>query len=450
MKRTIKFWVIFFVYQVLQIVSIPFVLMYMVIRRMKGKSVLNGIKERLGAVRKQTKTEKSIWIHAASVGEVLSVQYLIDRLKKRYKTTSCYVTVGTTSGKKVAKQLNADYVSFLPYDFFIPMLMAFRRIKPKVIIIIEAEMWPNFLMGAYTRNIPLYLLNARLADRSVRKLSRIKWFFAFLFSLYKHIFTQSKRDSRAFETFGVPSKKISVFGNIKAFNVKEKRDALMQMLNMDPITYKKQLTNKILLVGSLHPGELDKYLQLFAHIKQRDTAINTAKMVLAPRHFHWKSLLCQKIKKAGYSFFMWDDETVMPNNPDEMFMALIRDILPQHDIVLVCTLGKLFQLYPLADIFFLGGTFVPIGGHNLLEPAVWGNPMIIGPFYDNCKVNADLLEQAGALRKARDYPDLVAHTNAILDDESVQKTMGSNAITWLGSHAQAVQMQLDTFFAALK
>ena len=139
----------FALYQLLQIILLPFFLIYLLIRKIKGKSAFGNFWQRKGFVPKvlKQKTNKVIWIHAVSVGEILSIQNLIDQIKNKIPNSICYVTTGTPTGKKMAeKNLKADYFSFLPYDFLFPMFLAFKRIKPTSIIIIEAETWPNFLM----------------------------------------------------------------------------------------------------------------------------------------------------------------------------------------------------------------------------------------------------------------------------------------------------------------
>jgi len=441
---------LFLAYQVFTLVMLPVLLCFLVFRKVKNKPIFGSFTQRIGLVPKLKDNSKSIWIHAVSVGEMLSIEYFIDMLQKElgHKNITCYVTTGTLAGKKIAeKNIRADYISFMPYDFLFSMLLAFRRIKPCAIIAVEAETWPNFLMLARYKKIPVYLLNARISTRSYKKLSRLKVIFSKLFSVYTHIFTQSVRDKKLFEQFGISHEKLSVLGNIKAFNVVKKKDALVSSLTgniRDITTYKQKSPYKILLVGSVHPGELDYYLKLYTKIKREFSHV---KIILAPRHFHWKQELQEKIIEAGFSreeYFMWHEHTEEKQNTSQHTLdKLTHDILPKNDIILVCTIGKLFALCSIADIFYLGGTFVPIGGHNLLEPAIWGTPMIIGPHYQNTKVIAAALEASGALKKAHNSNKLFAYTYDMLKKHEAISLMGQKAHEWAQQEAASVTKNID-------
>src|SRR3972149_10015690 len=154
--------IIFIFYQCIQVLGLPFIGMYLLMRKINGKSVFGNVRERFGIVPKISSSKQSIWIHAVSVGEIFALERLITQIKQDVPGVACYVTTGTVNGKKMAREkLGADYVSFLPFDFLIPMFMAFKRIKPKALILVEAEIWPNFLMMAKFQKVPLYLLNAR-------------------------------------------------------------------------------------------------------------------------------------------------------------------------------------------------------------------------------------------------------------------------------------------------
>ncbi|MFH1832419.1 MAG: glycosyltransferase N-terminal domain-containing protein [bacterium] len=439
--------IIFLVYQVVQIITLPIICVYIIMRKIKGKPVFGNFRERIGLVPKTLAGKKSFWIHAVSVGEVLSIQYLVDQIKNQYPGSLCYVTTGTRAGKEMAqKNVRADYISYMPYDFLLCMLFAFRRIRPRAIIIIEAEIWPNFLMLARFKRVPVYLLNARLHERSQQRMRSLKCFFAPLFNIFTHIYTQSCCDALAFERdLGIPTDKISVLGDIKSFNVAIKKTHIERDLELS----KLDLSDKsctVLLVGSVHPGELDVYLTLFKRLKPEFPDL---KLMLAPRHFHWKQELASKVAATKYRFFMWDEKT--PELSDQRFMLqkLTHSILPMHDIVLVCTLGKLFYMYPLSDIFFLGGTFVPVGGHNLLEPAVWGKPSLIGPFYDKCKIVADQLQQNQALIKVGSKDELYSQVYMLLKHSKKREQMGDSALEWIDRQAQSVQLNVTNFLARL-
>ena len=421
---------IFLLYQILQIILLPFLILFLIIRLIKNKPTIGNIKERIGFVPKIKKTypleqKKIIWIHAVSVGEILSIQNLINKIKEN-KNAVCYVTSGTISGKKIAeKNLNYDYISFLPYDFLFSMLIAFKRIKPTSILIIEAELWPNFLILAKLFKIPVYSLNARISKRSENHYKFFKTLLIPILNIFKKIFTQNKFECKNFEKLGILNNKLEILGNIKTSNVLEKKKTLQN--NFSQLSY--QTNYKILLVGSLHPGELKFYLDLFKKLKSNFTNL---KLILAPRHLNWKKELINIIQNTKYKYYSWENEDF---KLDEIFFK-------NNDILLVCKLGELFNLYNLATIFYLGGTFVPIGGHNLLEPAVWAKPTIIGPYHSNCKDISDKLEKKQALIKVKNSKDLLSMTYKLLTNNELTKSMGINSQQWLLKEAIFVEKNL--------
>jgi 3-deoxy-D-manno-octulosonic-acid transferase len=217
---------------------------------------------------------------------------------------------------------------------------------------------------------------------------------------------------------GVSKEKIVVLGDIKAYNVLEK------VTLKDRITVDKK---NILLAGSIHREEFDLYLSLFKTLKVQHP---TLQLVVAPRHFHWKKELVQKTAASRYSFSIWDDKVL----PDW-----------SKDIILVCKIGELFHLYPMAKIYFLGGTFANIGGHNLLEPAAWGIPTVIGPYFYNCRVTAEALLKNNALIAVSNKRELTMKVSSLLKNDFVLKEIGENANAWLNQEGLKVKEGLTSF-----
>ncbi len=426
----IKLIFVFVAYQFLQILILPIVFIYLAIRKFKKKPVFGSFKERFGFIPKNiNNNKKTIWLHAVSVGEILSIETVINQIKKEDSNAICYVTCGTIAGKNIAKKhLKADYISFLPYDFLIIMLIAFNRINPNKIIIIEAEIWPNFLMLAKRLDIPLYLLNARITERSAQKYFTFKSILKNIFNLFDQILTQTDCDKILFEKLGVEPQKVKVLGNIKTLNVLEKKE----------ITKKIILKNsyKILLVGSIHPGELNIYLDLFNKLKLN---IKNLKLILAPRHFNWEQELIKKVSFTQEKYFIYNEK----NNLD--LDENLDKILSENNILLICKLGELFKLYQIADIFYLGGTFVNIGGHNLLEPAVWGIPSIIGPYYQNTKIIAKELEKNNGIFITNDFETLYLKSKSLILNSEISKNMGSNSFDWLNKQTNIVAQKIKEF-----
>lgn len=413
---------IFIVYQILQILMIPIVFIYLIIRKINKKPVFGSFKERFGFIPKNKTNEKTIWLHAVSVGEILSIENLINQIKKENTNTTCYVTTGTITGKNIANQkLNANYVSFLPYDFLIVMLIAFKRIKPKKIIIVEAEIWPNLLIIAHLLKIPLFLINARINKRSEQKYFIFKFILKNIFNLFDQILTQTEQDKILFEKLGINKNKVKVLGNIKVINVLAKKEN-SKIINLNN-------NYKILLAGSIHPGELDIYLELFAKLNQETKNL---RLILAPRHFDWENQLIEKVNKTNQKYYLYNEKNSI--NLDENINKILKD----NNILLICKLGELFKLYQIANIFYLGGTFVNIGGHNLLEPAVWSIPSIIGPYYQNTKIIAEELNIKNGIFIAKDTNSLYLKSKMLILNEDLSKNMGRNSFDWLKTQSNMI------------
>ncbi len=426
--------ILFYSYQLLQLALLPFIPWYLLYRRLTGKPVFGALPERLGFIPKVVSDKPVIWFHACSVGEALSIQGIMEQIKTDIPHAQSYVTTGTISGKQMAvKHLDANYISLLPYDFLWSMLLAFKRIKPSILIIAEADFWPNLLMIAHRRNVPVYIVNGRMREKSLKRYKTFGWFLKPFLNPVTTFFVQSHQDKERFISFGLKNDQIRVMGDIKAATVWHKHASILKNKKDNPDTISSHPQFPIILAGSIHPGELTYYLDLLSALKP---AHPTLKLILAPRHFHWREKLETQVQSSGFSYKIWDDSSPVLDP---------RLTLETHDILLVCKLGELFKLYELADIYCLGGTFVPIGGHNLLEPAVWGKPTIIGSHHQNCQVTADALEQSQGLIKVETKEELIAEVQTLLLKSELKKSMGNNAQSWLANEALQVGNEVSYF-----
>ncbi len=420
-------------YQVILLAILPVFICYLVVRKFRGKSVVGSWCERLGFVPKAPSDVHVTWIHAVSVGEVLSVQRIIQTIKQKSPQHFVYLTVGTLQGKQIAQQqVEADQISFIPYDFFFCVWLAWRRIKPQRLFLVEAEWWPSMLMCAKIWHVDTYLLNARVSDRSWYWWRKSSWFMSWLAESFTCLFTLTTQDAKRFESLGVPSRKLEVMGNLKAYNVVQKQcDIMVQAANHALMNeYDK---NYVLLVGSMHPGECDVYLRVFQQLKQ---VYPSCKLVLVPRHFHWQQELVAKVRAINRKTFVWD-QTVS----DITGFAALTSY--DYDIVLVCVLGKLFSLYQYATVYCLGGTFVPIGGHNLLEPAVWGCPTIVGLYHHNVMHEFNQFEPSKAVLVASNEHELLSAVQHFFNDQYLRIRAGQGMQEWVQREALRVQQTVQ-------
>ena len=421
--------VLFCAYQAIQITLAPLIIIYIIYRQRRSKLSWLSLAQRLGfttTIKYADRHKKIIWIHAVSVGETNSIQAFIAQLKREKPDHIIYVTAGTTTAHTIGQKiLQADYFGIMPYDFLPCMLLAFWRIRPSSLTTVEAEWWPNLFLIARFLQIPIYGLNTRLSVRSLATYQRFAFIVKPLFQCFSHIFVQTADDKKNFESFGVMSSDITVLGNLKAYNVQVNQESYAK-----PADTNQPLT---LLVGSLHPGELSYYLTMYQNLKRDFPAL---RLIIAPRHFSWQQELEQKLTALPYKSLI-----ITPATPEKC-----NSLIEQHDaeIIAVCRLGELFSIIPYADIYYLGGTFVPVGGHSLLEPAVWGVPTIIGPHYFMTTELADQLESAGGLFKTSDGRTLEQTTRTLLNNQPKRHAAGKTSGSWLQTEATKVAEHLET------
>lgn len=406
----------FVIYQIAQLAALPIIL---VICALKIREPFN--KQRLGFVTRPPQQKKTVWFHAASVGEVLSLQYLIREIEQHRPEQQCYITVNTVTAYAVAQKfMPAEQISLAPYDFLLCILLAHYRIKPTQLFIVESELWPNLIIIPTLLGTRLYSLNTKIGAKSSRLLRWLSPLLSPLLQSFSTFFAQNERVVQQLRQQKVAPEKIVALGNLKAYNT-VKKYSLIRASTHNSLPY------PVLLIGSLHPGELSIYLQCFKELKKIHPHL---KVILAPRHFSWIKELQSALEQASLSYHLWQE--------DQHSLAHNLAQLDQQDILVVAVLGHLFDLYHYATIFCLGGTFVPIGGHNLLEPAAWGIPTIIGPYYNNCKAEADALTAHHALIKVTNACELQTAANKLLSEANYHRAIGHQAQLWLNNQAGEV------------
>lgn len=422
--------ILIFLYSVLQLTALPGIATALIIlhRRRRGR---DSTRERLGFAPASPAKRHVFWLHACSVGEVLSLQELITSIKEREPKIWVHVTVGTPNGRAMAeKHLAADRISYLPYDMLPCMLLAYARIRPSRLVITEAEWWPMLFWVARLKKVPIILINARISARSAKRMLALAPFLRTMLAACTRILTQHEDEIARFKKLGVDAHTLRTLGNIKAFNVQKKR-----LLYPAPANLHHQ---PVLLAGSIHPTEETVYLELFKQLKPQFPSL---KLILVPRHFHWQEQLVAATSRVTSSFALWAANTPSTN---------VQEVLDRHDILLVCRLGELFQLYPHATLFFLGGTFVPVGGHNLLEPAVWHVPSIVGPYQANCQ---DILQALRAVKgsfAAATSNELALMVRELLSHPQELATMREANKQWIKKEAHRVEHAMrQELFSAL-
>lgn len=414
--------ILFFIaYQCIQIILIPGIIVFILWRLFKRKQTFGCVKDRLGWVTRNTGAQ-SVWIQAVSMGETLAAESIIKDLAANKH--QIYLTGSTAGAAHVSKNFHATHRAYLPFDFLPSILLAFWRIKPKALIIIEGDWWPNLVMVAKIFSIPVYGLNARVTPHTGWR----KMFFNFMCRMViRHvtqIFVQTEADAQAFVANSIPQDKLQVLGNIKAYNVTVKVADRQLVKQPQPFP--------VIMAGSIHPGEATIFLDTYGALKKE---FSNLKLIIVPRHLHWISELTTMAANQGNIF-------ILRNRPDTAFATT----LAEHDIIIGGAMGIMFDLYAYASLFYLGGTFVTVGGHNLLEPAVWGVSSIVGPYHINCADTLDNLKKCGAGFIARSQKELYQQSKALLSDTANLAALGTAAENWLAQDAQVCKAGLQSFY----
>ncbi len=356
-------------------------------RFIRGESLF--LKERLGRQLSVFKNQKeSIWIHAVSVGEVLSLQNLIKQIKKKHPGWTIHFSSLTNTGIRVAndKLKEADHIFFAPLDFSCIVRRFFKSLRPDVFLLAESEFWPNLLRGAsrWTRGVAL--INGRISDRSFNRYKKIRPLAKKVLKNIEVFLVQTEKDKKRLEKIGKNVFRIEAVGNLKS-------EIELPLLKEEEISnLKKELRitegKKVIVAGSTRRGEEEKLLNAFAKAKEVKEDIL---LILVPRHPQRAEEVVRLSQHCGLS--TQRRTSVFQNK--------------EWDVLVIDTLGELPKFYALADVTFVGGSLIPWGGHNLLEPAFYKKPIFFGPHMNNFSFLAKKFIYSQAAQVIEDEKDLV-------------------------------------------
>lgn len=308
--------------------------------------------------------KNTIWVHAVSYGEVKTVAPFIEELQNKFPEHKVFFSTGTLTGQKLARELfkKNTFVFYCPFDFYFAVKNWLDLIRPKFMVFVETEIWPELLFSASERKIPAFIINARLTERSVKRYKLLKPLFSQIMLCFTKIFAQSKADQERYLQIGAKPEQIEVLPNLKF-------DSMQTVTVFEQEQLKKQLNilnnTLVLIAGSTHAGEEEIVLKVFESlvIKFPDKDL---RLILVPRHVERIKEVEEICHKFSFSFLKMSAE----NNLSQF---------TEKQVLLVDLMGKLGPLYAVSSIAMLGGTWAKVGGHNPLEPAAYGLPILVGP-----------------------------------------------------------------------
>ncbi len=385
-----------------------------------------GLAERLGFVPERILAgagRPTIWVHAVSVGEVLALGGLIQMLKEQHPSYRLVISTTTATGQKLARERFGDKdVFYFPLDFAFAIRPYLRQLRPELVVIAETEFWPNFMRLAKRSGAHIALVNARISDRSFPRYRRFGWWFRPVLQNVDRFLAQSDIDRGRLVEIGVPENHATVSGNLK-FDIKApKASALIGQLQA---AIKSSGANPVIVAGSTVEGEEPVVLDAF---RKALKWYPNACLILAPRHpERWPAVL-DLLRASKLPFWRrteWATDTPIAGG-----------------IFLLDSIGELAALYHLATVAFVGGSLVPRGGHNILEPAHYGVPIVVGPHNDNFRDIVDLFTRAGAVDiiERERFGDELLH---LLDTEQKRTLLGRHALDVVRTNSGATARTVE-------
>lgn len=410
------------IYSALLYIAAPLALAFTALRGWRDPLYRDRLAERLGYT-KLLFDAPPIWIHAVSVGEVQAAAVLIRALSKRYPHCPILVTTATPTGAARVRALFGELVrhAYLPYDLPGAVARFLSRVGPAVAIVMEREIWPNLFGECTRRGIPILLASARLSQRSAERHRRLGALFTPALSENVTIAAQTPADARRFSQIGAIDARVRVVGNIKFdFDPPEQARAAGAAFRASQL-----VERAVWIAGSTHEGE--EQIVVDAHRRVREQHPN-ALLVLVPRHPNRFDAVRSWLRSQSIPFAS----------------RSVRDPIDrQTSVLLVDTLGELLMLYAAGDVAFVGGSLVPIGGHNLLEPAALDKPIIVGPHNFNAEDVARSFLDAGAAIEVSDADTLASAVLELLEDSDKRAEMTRRARAILEENRGALDRLLE-------
>ena len=397
-----------FIYSVVFYLITPLIILRLVIRGLAAPNYRKRWGQRFGFFTPSESSKETIWLHAVSVGETLAAVPLVKALQEKYPERRLLITCMTPTGSERITAAFGDSVdhSYAPYDTPDAVARFLKRVQPKMLIIMETELWPNTVAACYKRQIPVILANGRLSEKSARGYARVSKLSGPMVAQLSAVAAQHGDDGGRFTALGLPVEKLHITGNIK-FDLELNAQI---RLSAEALRQQWDGTNQrpVLLAASTHRGEDEIILPAFSLTKQ---SVNNALLVLVPRHperFNQVGDLCLD---AGYSLAR------RSNN----------DSTDNADILLGDTMGELMTFFGACDIAFVGGSLVSNGGHNMIEPAAWGKPTLSGLSVFNFAEVSRLLAEAGGLSLVEDAAALAESVIVLMKNPEQAQQMGLSA-----------------------
>lgn len=396
----------YFLYSVLFGAALVLLSPYFLLKGLRQNKYLHNLRARLGRLPEPIlqSSPGALWVHAVSVGEALAVAPLLKELRRYFPGRPLLVSTTTRTGQELAgKRLEADGTFYFPLDFGFACRRALASVQPGLVVIAETEIWPNFLREARRRGTKMVFVNGRISDRSFGRYRRARFFLRRVLAQVDFFLMQSEEDARRIRELGAPAERVAVGGNLKFDLPEPARPAFLAELE------RAAQGAPIVVAGSTLLAEEEKILDALRICSEVKGC--PAVLVLAPRHPERFEEVARLLADRGARFIRRSQWAANERRPD---------------VVLLDTLGELAGTYAAATVAFVGGSLVPAGGHNPIEPALWGKPVVFGPSMENFRGVARDLVEAKAAYQVHSSHELGILLAALLADPAACRRAGES------------------------
>jgi 3-deoxy-D-manno-octulosonic-acid transferase len=384
-------------------------------------------RQRMGYVPKHPGPAPLVWIHGVSVGEVKAASNFIARLRRARPDLQLLVSASTPNGHIVARQEYPDLpVVFYPLDFANFPGRALDRLRPRCVLLMELEIWPNFLLAARKRDVPVAVINGRISERTFKGYRLARGLLPQLDLISKYCVQDPAYQKRLLD-LGVDPQRVFVTGNMKYDSV------VMSAPDDGAAALRAWLApgrELVLVAGSTHHDEETAVLQALAAARV-DLAAAAVRVVLVPRHPERAPQVCDQVRAAGHVPVRWTEVREQ------------RPALGPADVVVVDTIGQLQRFYGACDVAFVGGSLIPHGGQNMLEPCALGRAVIFGPHTTNFRRDVELLRAANAVVQVPDRAAFAVELGRLLRDDGLRHDLGARARAVIADNRGATERTLD-------
>lgn len=422
----------YLIYSFLLFLFLLFSIPYFLFRMVTKEKYKKGLRQRLGFI-PQVKNKDIIWVHAVSVGEVIAASPIIDAIRKKFPRHNFLISTVTDTGQDMARKAIPDpkEIIYFPLDFKWIVNKVLKVIQPRLFIMVETELWPNFIRETKKREIPLAVVNGRISPSSFKGYRIIKPFLKRVLSNIDLFSMQSKLDEERIISLGALKERVYTTGNVKFNGMKTEipdREKLAEELRISS----KDL---VLVAGSTHPEEEEIVLDVYQKAKEE---FPNLRLILAPRHPERIPEVESLYKNKNLFSIRRSQLLRTPNSLPRRQAGELRT-----PVILLDTIGELAKVYSLATVVFVGGSLVPVGGHNILEPAALGKAPIFGPYMHNFIESARLLLEGKGGIQVRDKEELLENILSLLKNSEKREKTGKRAQEIVKRHQGASERTVE-------